>query len=128
MTQANLTVLFFSCYKSLDICVSRGQIPIVENEIKKETGEVKADDEVSVAPAQKLVTEMGTYVTQSALSSSRPSKKEEDRYKLLLSFWRGVLSYACNIQLIVWSLVISTHPVHSVHTDFAVADLHSEAS
>lgn len=55
------------------------QIPIVENEIKKETGEVKPEDEVSAAPAQKLVTEMGTYVTQSALSSSRPSKKEEDR-------------------------------------------------
>lgn len=56
-----------------------GQIPIVENEIKKETGEVKPEDEVSAAPAQKLVTEMGTYVTQSALSSSRPSKKDEDR-------------------------------------------------
>lgn len=61
-----------------------GQIPIVENEIKKETGEVKPEDEVSVAPVQKLVTEMGTYVTQSALSSSRPSKKEEDRYKTSL--------------------------------------------
>lgn len=60
-------------------CLSLGQIPIVENEIKKETGEVKPEDEVSAAPAQKLVTEMGTYVTQSALSSSRPSKKEEDR-------------------------------------------------
>lgn len=58
---------------------SSGQIPIVENEIRKETGEVKAEDEVSAAPAQKLVTEMGTYVTQSALSSSRPSKKDEDR-------------------------------------------------
>lgn len=56
-----------------------GQIPIVENEIKRDSGEVKADDEVSAAPAQKLVTEMGTYVTQSALSSNRPSKKEEDR-------------------------------------------------
>lgn len=62
-----------------DVCALRGQIPIVENEIKKETGEVKPEDEVSAAPAQKLVTEMGTYVTQSALSSSRPSKKEEDR-------------------------------------------------
>lgn len=40
---------------------------------------MKAEDEVSAAPAQKLVTEMGTYVTQSALSSSRPSKKDEDR-------------------------------------------------
>lgn len=55
------------------------QIPIVENEIKKETGELKPEDEVSAGPAQKLVTEMGTYVTQSALSSSRSSKKEEGR-------------------------------------------------
>lgn len=67
------------CYKCLTTGVLFGQIPIVENEIKKETGEVKPEDEVSAAPAQKLVTEMGTYVTQSALSSSRPSKKEEDR-------------------------------------------------
>ena len=60
-------------------CACVVQIPIVENEIKRESGEVKAEEEVSAAPAQKLVTEMGTYVTQSALSSSRPSKKEEDR-------------------------------------------------
>ncbi|XP_018618343.1 coatomer subunit beta-like isoform X3 [Scleropages formosus] len=58
---------------------SLGEIPIVENEIKKELGEVKAGDEVMTAPVQRLVTEMGTYVTQSALSSSWPSKKEEDR-------------------------------------------------
>ena len=56
----------------------------MENEIKRESGEVKAEEEVSAAPAQKLVTEMGTYVTQSALSSSRPSKKEEDRSVPLL--------------------------------------------
>lgn len=55
------------------------QIPIVENELKKEAGEVKPEEEVTAAPAPKLVTEMGTYVTQSALSTSRPSKKEEDR-------------------------------------------------
>lgn len=60
-------------------CLSPFQIPIVENEIKKEAGEGKPEEEVSAAPAAKLVTEMGTYVTQSALSSSRPSKKEEDR-------------------------------------------------
>lgn len=55
------------------------QIPIVENELKKEAGEGKPEEEVTAAPAPKLVTEMGTYVTQSALSTSRPSKKEEDR-------------------------------------------------
>ncbi|NXS76593.1 COPB protein, partial [Pandion haliaetus] len=58
---------------------SLGEIPIVESEIKKEAGELKPEEEVSVGPAQKLVTEMGTYATQSALSSSRPAKKEEDR-------------------------------------------------
>lgn len=55
------------------------QIPIVENELKKEAGEVKPEEEMTATPAPKLVTEMGTYVTQSALSTSRPSKKEEDR-------------------------------------------------
>ncbi|XP_025926622.1 coatomer subunit beta isoform X2 [Apteryx rowi] len=58
---------------------SLGEIPIVESEIKKEAGELKPEEEVTVGPAQKLVTEMGTYATQSALSSSRPAKKEEDR-------------------------------------------------
>lgn len=52
----------------------------MENEIKKEAGELKVEEEVSAAPMQKLVTEMGTYATQSALSSNRPSKKEEDRF------------------------------------------------
>lgn len=55
------------------------QIPIVESEIKKEAGELKPEEEITVGPAQKLVTEMGTYATQSALSSSRPAKKEEER-------------------------------------------------
>lgn len=55
------------------------QIPIVESEIKKEAGELKPEEEITVGPVQKLVTEMGTYATQSALSSSRPAKKEEER-------------------------------------------------
>ncbi|KAH0502858.1 Coatomer subunit beta [Microtus ochrogaster] len=58
---------------------SLGEIPIVESEIKKEAGELKPEEEITVGPVQKLVTEMGTYATQSALSSSRPTKKEEDR-------------------------------------------------
>uniref|UniRef100_S4R682 Coatomer subunit beta n=1 Tax=Petromyzon marinus TaxID=7757 RepID=S4R682_PETMA len=57
---------------------SIGEIPIVETEIKKAAGENKIDEEVSTVPAQKLVTEMGTYATQSALSTARPSKKEEE--------------------------------------------------
>ncbi|CAJ0961232.1 unnamed protein product [Ranitomeya imitator] len=58
---------------------SLGEVPIVETEIKKESGELKPEEEVTVGPSQKLVTEMGTYATQSALSSSRPAKKEEER-------------------------------------------------
>ncbi|XP_039221159.1 coatomer subunit beta-like, partial [Crotalus tigris] len=58
---------------------SLGEIPIVESEIKKEAGELKPEEEITVGPVQKLVTEMGTYATQSALSSSRPAKKEEER-------------------------------------------------
>ncbi|XP_030873087.1 coatomer subunit beta [Leptonychotes weddellii] len=58
---------------------SLGEIPIVESEIKKEAGELKPEEEITVGPVQKLVTEMGTYATQSALSSSRPTKKEEER-------------------------------------------------
>ncbi|ETE67786.1 Coatomer subunit beta, partial [Ophiophagus hannah] len=56
-----------------------GFIPIVESEIKKEAGELKPEEEVTVNPIQKLVTEMGTYATQSALISSTPAKKEEER-------------------------------------------------
>uniref|UniRef100_A0ABI7YP67 Coatomer subunit beta n=1 Tax=Felis catus TaxID=9685 RepID=A0ABI7YP67_FELCA len=58
---------------------SLGEIPIVESEIKKEAGELKPEEEMTVGPVQKLVTEMGTYATQSALSSSRPTKKEDER-------------------------------------------------
>ncbi|KAM8938976.1 coatomer subunit beta isoform 2-T2 [Pelodytes ibericus] len=58
---------------------SLGEVPIVETEMKKESGESKPEEEMSVGPAHKLVTEMGTYATQSALSTSRPTKKEEDR-------------------------------------------------
>ncbi|OBS80323.1 hypothetical protein A6R68_21475 [Neotoma lepida] len=66
---------------ALDLVSSRNveEIPIVESEIKKEAGELKPEEEITVGPVQKLVTEMGTYATQSALSSSRPTKKEEDR-------------------------------------------------
>ncbi|XP_053305065.1 coatomer subunit beta isoform X1 [Spea bombifrons] len=64
---------------------SLGEVPIVDNELKKESGEMKPEDEVTVGPAQKLVTEMGTYATQSALSSSRPTKKEEDRCAVMIS-------------------------------------------
>jgi len=80
---------------------SAPQIPIVENEIKRESGEGRAEEEVTVAPAQKLVTEMGTYVTQSALSSSRPSKKEEDRCggRHYVSTWPFISSVLVSVPL-----------------------------
>lgn len=52
----------------------------METEIKKESGETKPEEEVTVGSTQRLVTEMGTYATQSALSSARPTKKEEERF------------------------------------------------
>uniref|UniRef100_A0A8C4QMM4 Coatomer subunit beta n=1 Tax=Eptatretus burgeri TaxID=7764 RepID=A0A8C4QMM4_EPTBU len=58
---------------------SLGEIPIVETELKKAAGELKPEEEIMLTPAPKLVTEMGTYVTQSALSSTHLVKKEEER-------------------------------------------------
>lgn len=74
----HVILLAFSIISKFVIAI-HFQIPIVESEIKKEAGELKPEEEVAVGPVQKLVTEMGTYATQSALSSSRPAKKEEDR-------------------------------------------------
>lgn len=54
------------------------QIPIVDDEIKKASGEGKEEKETDaamVAPVQKLVTADGTYATQSAFSTApAPSK------------------------------------------------------
>nr|DBA17676.1 TPA: hypothetical protein GDO54_003089 [Pyxicephalus adspersus] len=65
--------------KMLEVFHAIKSVPIVETEIKKESGELKLEEEVTVGSTQRLVTEMGTYATQSALSSSRPAKKEEER-------------------------------------------------
>ena len=68
-----------------------------------------------MGPAQKLVTEMGTYATQSALSSSRPAKKEEDRYLkfhtrpgVTCFFLSGILSHTDLVfETISWFEVLS---------------------
>ncbi|XP_044775633.1 coatomer subunit beta isoform X2 [Neomonachus schauinslandi] len=49
-----------------EYCSTKEDIQSVMTEVRRSLGE-------------KLVTEMGTYATQSALSSSRPMKKEEER-------------------------------------------------
>ena len=66
---------------------SLGEIPIVDDELKKAAGEEQMEDETVVAAqstAQKLVTADGTYATQSAFSSERESgaggsKKDQER-------------------------------------------------
>lgn len=59
---------------------SLGDIPIVDDEMKKATGEVKEEDiQMTQGTIQKLVTADGTYASQSAFSSSAPTKKEHVR-------------------------------------------------
>ena len=62
-----------------------GEIPIVEDELRKAAGDEQMTDEsvsaAAEAPVQKLVTADGTYATQSALveGAKGKSKAEEDR-------------------------------------------------
>ncbi|KAL4233382.1 Coatomer subunit beta [Mactra antiquata] len=57
---------------------SLGDIPIVDDELKKAAGDVKEDDTMSGGNIQRLVTADGTYATQSAFSTVSSSKKEEN--------------------------------------------------
>lgn len=59
-----------------------GDIPIVDDEMRKAAGEgkeVKDADSAMVAPVQKLVTADGTYATQSAFSTATTATKSEQR-------------------------------------------------
>ncbi|XP_005097165.1 coatomer subunit beta [Aplysia californica] len=56
---------------------SLGDIPIVDDEIKKTAGEVKEDEMQMGGNVQRLVAADGTYVTQSAFSTTTVAKKEE---------------------------------------------------
>nr|XP_006812914.1 PREDICTED: LOW QUALITY PROTEIN: coatomer subunit beta-like [Saccoglossus kowalevskii] len=60
-----------------EIRTALGDIPLVDSELKKAAGESE-DDERAVTYGQRLVTEMGTYATQSALSSVSTRQMEED--------------------------------------------------
>ncbi|XP_072164945.1 coatomer subunit beta-like [Diadema setosum] len=55
-----------------------GEIPIVEDEMRKAAGENTDEENVQVSASKRLVTEMGTYATQSALSVTAV-KPEENR-------------------------------------------------
>lgn len=56
---------------------SLGDIPIVDDEMKKASGEVKEDEMQSTSNVQRLVTADGTYATQSAFSTVTVKKTEE---------------------------------------------------
>jgi len=56
---------------------SLGEIPIVDDEIKKTAGDVTEDAMQMGGNVQKLVASDGTYITQSAYSTVTTSKKEE---------------------------------------------------
>lgn len=57
---------------------SLGEIPIVDDELKKAAGEIKeGDDTMSGGNIQRLVTADGTYASQSAFSTVTPTKKED---------------------------------------------------
>ncbi|EEB10658.1 Coatomer subunit beta, putative [Pediculus humanus corporis] len=57
-----------------------GEIPIVEDELKRAAGEKSEDDlSFSQGPVQKLVTSDGTYATQSSFNTLSTAKKNEAR-------------------------------------------------
>lgn len=64
---------------------SLGELPLVEAENKRQTGEKSNDDDDTSSATQpaQLVTSDGTYATQSAFSSSSNRKKEEKRPALV---------------------------------------------
>jgi coatomer subunit beta len=56
---------------------SLGDLPIVDDEIRRSTGETKDEQDISMsAPVQRLVTADGTYATQSAFISTNPADKK----------------------------------------------------
>jgi len=59
---------------------SLGEIPIVDDEMRKAAGDVKEEDtQLAGGSVQRLVTADGTYATQSAFSTAATKKKEEDK-------------------------------------------------
>lgn len=65
---------------------SLGEIPIVEDELRKATGDEQMEDESIVPSAsqsvQKLVTADGTYATQSAFSATEKEGSRRDLEKV----------------------------------------------
>ena len=56
---------------------SLGDLPIVDDEIRRSTGETKDEQDTSMStPVQRLVTADGTYATQSAFITTNPADKK----------------------------------------------------
>ena len=59
---------------------SLGEIPIVDDEMRKAAGDSKDEDTaLAGGNVQRLVTADGTYATQSAYTSATPSKTQEEK-------------------------------------------------
>ncbi|XP_038072469.1 coatomer subunit beta-like [Patiria miniata] len=58
---------------------SLGEIPIVDDEMRKAAGEDTEEESIVISSQKRQLTEMGTYATQSALSSAAPKKEVETR-------------------------------------------------
>ena len=89
--RSGLWILGEYCHSADDIqavmCVIRqtlGELPIVEDEIRRAAGDDTEEEiaQVATQAPRKLVTEMGTYATQTAFSvnqASKSSSKAKDR-------------------------------------------------
>ncbi|XP_071943606.1 coatomer subunit beta-like [Antedon mediterranea] len=58
---------------------SLGEIPIVDDEMRKAAGESTDEESVQISSGRRLVTDMGTYATQSALSSASHKSSDDTR-------------------------------------------------
>ncbi|XP_065346268.1 coatomer subunit beta [Cloeon dipterum] len=56
-----------------------GEIPLVEDELKKASGEKTDEESTSSMSVQKLVTSDGTYASQSAFNTTSSAKSKENR-------------------------------------------------
>lgn len=97
---------------------SLGEIPIVDDELRKASGEVRDDkDEMMQQNVQKLVTADGTYATQSAFSTATVGNKTEERPPLRQYFIDGDFYIAtalatCLTKLSLRFISLITDPQH----------------
>jgi coatomer subunit beta len=81
-----------------EIKKSLGEIPIVDSELRKAAGEEKEGESpgtpTTPTPSRTLVTDDGTYATQSAITAMASVKKVDEKYVCwLVAFGCLLLSY-----------------------------------